>query len=107
MIMGKISKVILIIVYVAVLVLQMVYFVPYEEMMVKKSNNNELTQCVVGNGYTSLLKLENTFVIEDEYVNQASCKHIDSPQLVVNVTLTTIIATAIYFMFIHKTKNDK
>lgn len=120
MILQNISKWILIITFVAILItsliLQMMYFLPYEKVAILISAQNVPHTIVMETGYTSLTELQNdTYdsVYEVEKIKEFDIvsKRINTSQLATNIALTTgiltIIYLAIYFLFLYNKEKKK
>lgn len=105
MFLRNLSKFILVAIYVAVIILQMIYFVPCKKMIMRLSNDGTSHLNTIGNSYATIFEIEKSFKVNEEDGKQATCKTIDTQQLFINTMLTTIIAGAIYFLFLYK--NDK
>lgn len=106
MIKNTISKAILLVVYVIAIVLQMIYFVPCEKLYLVLSDNNTSHATVTGNSYNSIFEIEKSFKPKEDNGRHAYCETIDTPQLAINLSFTTIVAIATYFLFIFKKDND-
>lgn len=106
MLLRKLSTFLLFTAWIALLVAQMIYFVPCKKMYLVLSDDNVSHATVVGNGYASIFEIEESFKAQEGNGRHASCKTIDTPQLAINVTLTTILTGAIYFLFIFKKVNN-
>ena len=106
MFLRNLSKFLLLIVWVALLVIQMIYFVPYKRTYLRLSDDGVSHSTITGNGYASLLEIEESFKVNEKDGKVAYCKTIDTPQLAINLSLTTIVVGAMYFLFIFKKENS-
>ena len=97
----KIGILVLFAIYVITTLHLMIYFVPYEEAIVYLSKQNVLHREVIGNGYASIYEISDS---ETKVGNGSGIrsKTVDTPQLITNIVLSTIIAGATYFLFIFK-----
>ena len=91
----------LIIVYVILVVAQLFLCVPYNAIVVSLTKQNVLYSEVVGSGYSTLsdIQYDRANFIRDDYDYG---KKVNTPQLAVNLTITTIVVSAMYFLFIFK-----
>ena len=106
MLLRKISKVLLLVVWIVLLVAELIYFVPCKKMIMRISNDGVTHFHSIGNSYASIFEIEESFKVNEKNTKQATCKTVDTPQLITNVSLTTIVAGAIYLLFIYKKETD-
>ncbi len=100
---NKIKKIhILIALYIVLIIAELFFCVPCHNIQVFKSTQNVPHAEIIGSGYSTIFDISDSDAYIYEHENTTSGKRVNTPQLITNVTLTTIVATAIYFLFIHK-----
>jgi hypothetical protein len=92
----KIKKTyILVAVYIALIVIELFFYVPYHKIQIFVSDQNVPHTAITGSGYSTIFDIADS----DVYVyRKASGKRVDTSQIFINVSTTTIVAAAIYFL---------
>ena len=99
---------VLVVVYIILAIVELFIYVPYNAIMVVVSEEQVPHAEIIGSGYSTVFDIQESEVrLENQvrYVNKNDLgygKRVNAQQLTFNITLTTIIATAIYFLFIFK-----
>ena len=106
MFLRKISKVLLLVVWIALLVAELIYFVPCKKNMMRLSDDGTSHLNTIGNSYASIFEIEKSYEVNEENGRQAYCKTVDTAQVFINVSLTTIVAGVVYFLLIHKKEKN-
>ena len=101
----KIEKIhILIAAYIVLIIIELFLCVPYHTIQVFKSKQNVPHTEIVGSGYSTISDISSS----DAYVfanrDTSIGKRVNTAQVFINVTVTTFLAVAIYFLFLHKKK---
>jgi hypothetical protein len=103
---------ILIAVYALLIIVELFYYVPYNNIQIFRSKENVARTVIVGSGYTTIDEITKDTVCFDEkniysYMKPSEVgKIVNTSQLTLNVSITTILAIAIYFLF-QKNKRQK
>lgn len=97
----KIKKYIFIAVYILSLIIELFFYVPYEQIEVFRSKQNVPHTEVVGNGYIPIDEIRKDAVQIEKNDKIATGKRVDSKQLIINLFSTTMLALWIYLIFIH------
>ena len=101
----RINKVhILIAAYVFALIMELFCFVPYEKIEVFRSEQNVPHTEIIGCGYASIFDIEKDDSTVECNAWTATGKRTDASQLAINVSCTTLIFIAVYFLFLCKKK---
>lgn len=104
---NKITKShILIAVYAILIITELLFCVPYNRIEVFRSEQNVPHIEIIGNGYTSILEIRNDVASVEGKEWTATGKRVDRLQLLINITLTTLIAAALYFIFPFRKKTN-
>lgn len=87
--------------YVLILVIELFFCVPYEEIEIFRSKQNVPHTEILKDGYATLDEIgkDEPWVSNKDKISIG--KRVDSGQLMKNLFLTTLIAAAIYFIFVH------
>ena len=96
----KSRSLILIVLYILAIIIQMNYFVPYERVLIFRSEQNVPHSEVIGNGYASMKTIKYDNIQMDGWNGEG--RIVDKEQLAINLALTTFVAVAVYFLFIFK-----
>ena len=107
--MGKIKAFkthILIAVYAILIIIELFYCVPYDNIQIFRSKQNVPHTAIVGSGYATMTEIKNDKVYVDtknshsvSYWTSEIGKQVNTSQLFMNISVTTILAVAIYFIF--------
>ena len=89
---------ILVAVYVAFIILELFFCVPYHKIQIFVSSQSVPHTEIVGSGYTTMLDISNDDARfrSNDYPNIG--KKVNTPQLFMNVSTTTFLVVAIYFL---------
>lgn len=103
--MNKIKKThILIAVYAIIIIAELFFYVPYNKIQIFRTKNNVPHTETIGSGYTSMADIEdNNANFQEKAYTSSEGKIVNTSQLAINVSATTIVAVAIYFLL---KKND-
>ena len=94
----KITKaIILIAAYALLMIVELFFYVPYERIEVFISKQNVPHTEIIGNGYASLSYIDG---YPSKEKTSIEAKRVDVPRLLTSVTATTLVAAAIFFLFI-------
>ena len=98
---------ILVAVYIALIIIELFFCVPYHRIQTFVSVQNVPHTEVVGSGYTTMLEISNDDArYKGEHYSNTG-KKVDTPQLFMNVSITTVLAIAIYLIQHKKEKVKK
>ena len=95
----------LIVVYIILIIVELFFFVPYHSIQIFRTNQNVPHTEIIGNGYTTMSNIARDYVYF--YGNDSTSrmgKIVNTPQLFMNVSITTIVAAAIYVLFLNEKK---
>ena len=94
---------ILVAVYVAFIILELFFCVPYHRIQTFVSNQNVPHTEIVGSGYATMFEIsgDTARIVSG---NSRAGKRVNTPQLFMNVSITTFLAVAMYFLL---QKNEK
>ncbi len=88
----------LIIAYIVLIIIELFFYVPYHRIQISNSEQNVPHTVIIGSGYETM----DGISIRSAYTSYAgdtrSGERVNTPQLFMNVSITTIIAAAIYFL---------
>ena len=94
----KINKTyILVAVYVTLIIIELFFCVPYHRIQIFRTNQNVPHTEIVGSGYATMFEISD----DDARIvsrNSNTGKIVNTPQLLMNVSITTALAVAIYFL---------
>ncbi len=93
--------------YVVVLLAELFLCVPYEKIEIFRSNQNVPHIAITGSGYASLSNIASDSAFMGNGNLIAAGKRVSTSQLLTNLVFTTIVFVAVYFMLLHKKRNDK
>lgn len=104
---GKKKKYTFICTYILLLIIELFFYVPYEKIVIFLSDKNVPHTEIIGNGYETLddIRYDNVFPINNG--KTATGKRVDSGQLLINLSATTIIALFVYLIFIYSGDKSK
>lgn len=96
---------ILIAVYILIIVTELFFCVPYQRMQIFVSNQNVPHTEIVGSGYATMTDITDdyAYLSSNQYTSNTG-KRVNTPQLFMNVSITTILALGLYFLL---QKNEK
>ena len=90
---------ILITVYVILIVTELFFYVPYHKIQVFRSNQNVPHTEIVGSGYATMINIEwSAATFSQSSAKSNVGKRVNTPQILINVSVTTVLAVAIYFL---------
>lgn len=96
---SKFKKIhILIVAYIILIITELFFCVPYHSIQIFKTNQNVPHTEIVGNGYATMEEISNDRVNMVYRDKIGSGKIVDTSQLFMNVSITTALAVAIYFL---------
>lgn len=95
---------ILIVVYIILIVTELFYFVPYHDIDIFISNQNVPHTVITNCGYMTMDDMRYNYRQFDNKRNIISDRVVNTPQLIINVSITTLLAAAIFFLL---QKNEK
>ena len=89
---------ILIVIYVILIIVELFFFVPYHWIQVFRSEQNVPHSVIIGSGYTTMADIssDNAYLWKVHDANDG--KKVNTPQLLINVSITTVVAIAIYLL---------
>ena len=95
----------LVIVYIILIVTELFYFVPYHSIQIFRTQQYKPYTEIVGSGYASMddIRWDKVNDWKNGYTSRVG-KIVNTPQLIINVSLTTLLAAAIFFLL---QKNEK
>ena len=95
---------ILIALYIVTLVVELFIYVPYNNIQILVSQQNVAHIEIIGNGYSTMKDIDDHSASIASKGKPSEGQVVNSQQLLLNVVLTTIVFSAIYFYFIFKRK---
>lgn len=105
MLKNKIEKIhILIATYIVLIIIELFFCVPYHNIQIFKSSQNVPHTEITGSGYSTIFDIADSDAYIYEHENTRSGKKVNTPQIFINISITTALSVAIYFLFIHKKK---
>lgn len=104
--MGKTH--ILIMVYIILIVTELFFFVPYHSIQIFRTNQNVPHTEIIGSGYSTMENITSYSVnfSKNKYTSDIG-KIVNTSQLFMNVSITTVLAVAIYFLLQKKEEVSK
>lgn len=104
----KINKLyVFVILYVTIILAELFLCVPYERIEIFRSSQNVPHTEITGSGYETISDISSAYVIMGKSDFNATGKRVNTSQLLINLVFTTVVFTAIYFMFLYKKKDVK
>ena len=90
---------ILVAVYVALIIIELFVYVPYHRIQIFRSEQNVPHTEIVGSGYTTMdnIKRDHAIFWSNNDITSTG-KKVNTSQLFINVSITTVLAIAIYFI---------
>ena len=95
---------ILIAIYVMLVIYELLFFVPYHQIQTFVSEQNVPHTEIIGSGYTTIFSISSDTAQVLSHATRSSGKRVNTPQLLINISITTFLAVAIYFLM---QKNEK
>ena len=90
---------IIIIVYIFLIITELFFYVPYHSIRIFRTKQNVPHTEIIGNGYASMEEIAGYVAVFDENAyTSTKGKIVNTPQIIINVSITTILAIAIYFL---------
>ena len=100
-----IKKYIVIVVYAILIVTELFFYVPYNRIQMFRTQNNVTRTEIIGSGYATIANIEdNCANFHDTKYTSSEGKIVNTPQLIINVSITTVLAVALYFVLQKKDK---
>lgn len=97
--MEKIRKShILVAVYVFLIIIELFFYVPYHNIQMFVSRENVPHTEIIGSGYTTMDDITNDNAYVKDRLSSETGKTVNTPQLFLNVSITTVLAIVIYFL---------
>lgn len=98
----------LIVAYIILIVTELFFYVPYHNIQIYSSKENVPHTAIIGSGYATMANItkDNAYVDEGHtaWASSGLGKIVNTPQLVINVSITTILAIGLYFLLQKKEK---
>ena len=89
---------ILIAAYIILIIVELFFYVPYNDIQIFKSKQNVPHTEIVGSGYAKMADISNNNAYMENNERTSSGKIVNTSQLFMNVSITTVVAIAIYFI---------
>ena len=90
---------ILIAVYIFLIVIELFFYVPYHKIQIFITENNVPHTEIIGSGYATMEDIERDKALTGTVSkSRTSGKRVDTLQLFMNVSITTIVAVGLYFL---------
>lgn len=93
-------------VYVVLIIIELFFYVPYQNIQVFTSNQNVPHTEIIGSGYATMTDITNDNAYVGKIRSAATGKLVNTQQLFINVSITTIAFVAVYLFFL-KSEKDK
>ena len=89
---------ILVAAYIVLIVTELFFYVPYNNIQIFKTGQNVPHTEIVGSGYATMANIsyDNAYIQNNERTSTG--KIVNTSQLFMNVSVTTVLAIAIYFL---------
>ena len=95
---------ILVVAYVTLIIIELFFFVPYHSIQIFRTKQNVPHTEIIGSGYTTMAEIErNRAFIQGTNISNMG-KKVNTPQLFMNVSITTVLAVGLYFLLLKKDK---
>lgn len=91
-------------VYIALVIIELFFYVPYHTIQVFTSNQNVPHTEIIGSGYARMIDITYDNAYVKNKLSSATGKRVDTSQLFMNVSITTIVAAVVYFLFLNEKK---
>lgn len=107
--MGKIKiykKHILIAAYVVLIIVELFFYVPYHSIQIFKSQQNVPHTQITGSGYATMTNITYNKAQLKNNERAKAGKRVDTSQLFMNVSITTIIFIALYVLLLKNENGD-
>ncbi len=96
---------ILIAVYIFLIVIELFFYVPYHKIQIFTTENNVPHTEIIGSGYATMEDIEYDKALTGTVSKSRTAgKRVDTLQLFINISITTVLAIAIYFLMQKKEK---
>ena len=90
---------ILIAVYIFLIVIELFFYVPYHKIQIFITENNVPHTEIIGSGYATMEDIEYDKALTGTVSKSRTAgKRVDTLQLFINVSITTIVAVGLYFI---------
>ena len=89
---------ILVAVYVFFLIIELFFYVPYHNIQMFVSRENVPHTEIIGSGYTTMNDITTDNAYVKNRLSSETGKMVNTPQLFLNVSITTVLAIVIYFL---------
>lgn len=99
----RIKKIyILIAVYIILIVTELFFYVPYHNIQIIRTQQNVPYTVITGSGYATMADITNdnanVDMKESQWKSSGNGKTVNTSQIYLNVSITTILATGLYFL---------
>ena len=98
------KSLILVAVYAFLIIVELFLYVPYHNIQLFVSRENVPHTEIIGSGYATMTNITNDNAYVKDRLSSATGKRVNTSQLLANVSITTVLAIAIYFLLL---KNEK
>ena len=97
---------ILVTVYVLLIIIELFFYVPYHNIQIFKTNQNVPHTEIVGSGYATMADItaDNAYIENNQRIG--SGKIVNTSQIFMNVSITTVLGIAIYY-FLQKNEKEE
>lgn len=89
---------IIVAVYIILIMFESIFCVPYHRIQIFRSNQNVPHTEIVGSGYATIYEIESSRGYMSNSDTSSIGKIVNTPQLFMNVSITTFLAVAMYFI---------
>lgn len=89
---------ILVAVYAALIIIELFFYVPYHSIQIFKTTKNVPHTETIGSGYATMADITNDNASIQNNERTSTGKVVNTSQLFINVSITTILAMAIYLL---------
>lgn len=95
----------LIAIYIILIATELFFYVPYHSIQVFLSKQNVPHTEIIGSGYTTMADItrDDTYIEKNKNISDVG-KKVNTSQIFINVSITTVLAVAIYFLLPKKEK---
>lgn len=100
-------KKLFIITYIVFIIVELLFFVPYDKVEIFISKQNVPHTEVIGSGYATMSDITQNEAVTDDKKENAVGKRVNTTQLITNISITTIMAIFIYFFLIRNLNSNQ
>ena len=97
---------ILVAVYIVFVIIELFFYVPYHNIQVFTSNQNVPHTEIIGSGYATMTDISYDKAYVKNIRSSKTGKRLDTSQLFMNVSITTVVAVAVYFLFLNEKNKE-